>query len=1143
MKTNRIVIVIYFFLFCQQIAYSQSGQWTWMNGDSTTNSLGVFGTQGVPSVNNTPPGLYEACEWTDLQGNFWLYGGASQSFDANSFLWKYNPLTNEWTWMSGNSGFSTPVYGIQGVPSIYNNPGARGWGVATWIDTIGNLWLFGGNGIDTSGGMYSWKTYNDLWKYNIASNEWTWMKGSNIPNQPGIYGNIGISASANTPSSRAETSCTWKTGNSLWLFGGQNWGNRDDLWKYNILTNEWTWMKGSTNNSQMSIYGTMGIEDSLNTPGFRMVYSRWKDNCNNLWLFGGWMIYSHPNCYNDVWKYNISTNNWTWESGSNLLNDTGIYNGFCNPSTVIRPYSRFENRSCWTDKCGNLWTFGGAYEDSIHFKDFNDLWHFNITTKKWTLVSGSTLADQAGSFGAKTIYNSTNMPGHRFGALPWSDTQGNLWLFGGRTSYQYRNDLWRYTPDTNCPAISCQGTICNNKTICKGDTVLLTSSGGLSYLWNTGATNSSIFVHPLTTTTYIVNINTQVGCSVNRSVTVFVNNPPIVNLGNDTTICKGDSVILRAIAFLSGAWEYNQNFENIVGNEWTDTNRFNFNSTNVLGPFGNDTVNLNLNNLPIHDSVEVSFDLYIHDSWDTDNFDKWRLIINNDTILNTSFNNHTSGFQSYPGQIPSINPPRTGSFSILPIRCSAPYTCTSLYKITLNIANLTNTLQINFEGKPDQDVCDESWSLDNVKVKLLNVKYATHLLWSTNDTTQFIIVSPLQTTIYSVKCTSSNGCNASDTLKVNVIPKPIVNLGNDTTICQGSSLSLNANNAGSTYLWQDASVNSIFNVSQQGTYWVKVTTNGCSSVDSINVSYHSLPQINLGNDTTLCQGEIFLLDATMSNVNYQWQDGSTNPTYSVNQQGIYWVKLTNQYNCFAYDSISIQFIAAPIVNFGNDTVLCNGEHLLLNAANANATYQWQDGSGNPTYNVIAQGTYFVKVTNQFNCPNSDTINVSYSFPFIVNLGADTTLCLGSTITLEVTNPNSSYLWQDNSINSSYIVNQQGIYWVKVKDYNKCPVSDTIIIYYYDCDTSEIFIPNIITPNGDGVNDYFVITKTEYKNIEVQIYDRWGVKVYDDNAYKNSWNGKYRGNPLAEGTYYYVIKAKGLYNKKEKEYHGSLTILR
>jgi len=960
MKTNRIVIFIYFLLFCQQIGFSQSGQWTWMSGDSTTNSLGVFGTQGVPSVNNTPPGLYEACQWTDLQGNFWLYGGVSASWNANSFLWKYNPLTNEWTWISGSSGLSNPVYGVQGIPSINNSPGTRGFGSATWTDSIGNLWLFGGVTFDTT------NTYwcpSALWKYNIATNEWTWMKGSN--SATGVDGIIGISNPANTPSGRSETSCTWVTGNFLWLYGGNN-GARDDLWKYNILTNEWTWMKGSPYYGQMSIHGTMGVEDSINTPGIRMVYSGWKDNCSNLWLFAGSMIYGNQNCYNDVWKYNIISNNWTWESGSNLLNDTGIYNGFCNPSTVIRPYSRFENRSCWTDKCGNLWTFGGAYEDSIHFKDFNDLWHFNITTKKWTLVSGSTLADQAGSFGAKTIYNSTNMPGHRFGALPWSDTQGNLWLFGGRTSYQYRNDLWRYAPDTNCPVISCQGTICNNKTICKGDTVLLTSSGGLSYLWNTGATNSNIFVHPLTTTTYTVNINTQVGCSVNRSVTVFVKSPPIIHLGNDTTLCQGDSLKL-----------------------------------NVSVPNGS----------------------YLWQNTSTD----------------------------------------------------------SVFKV------------IN-QG------------------------------------------------LYWVKVTK-NGCSIYDSIQVNYNPLPIVHLGNDTTLCDGKTLLLNVIQSGASYLWQDASVNSIFNVSQQGTYWVKVTTNGCSSVDSINLIYHSLPQINLGNDITLCQGETFLLDATMPNVNYQWQDGSTNPTYSVNQQGIYWVKLTNQYNCFAYDSISIQFIAAPIVNLGNDTVLCNGEHLMLNAANANATYQWQDGSGNPTFNVTAQGTYFVKVTNQFNCPNSDTINVYYSFPFIVNLGADTTLCLGSTITLEVTNPNSSYLWQDNSINSSYIVNQQGIYWVKVKDYNKCPVSDTIIIYYYDCDTSEIFIPNIITPNGDGINDYFVITKTEYKNIEVLIYDRWGVKVYVDNAYKNSWNGKYRGNPLAEGTYYYVIKAKGLYNKKEKEYHGSLTILR
>src|SRR5437762_1892899 len=87
------------------VAYAQAGEWTWMKGDSTPNSLGNFGTQGIPNSANTPPALYEAANWTDHEGNFWLFGGLnyypSQAF--NSALWKFDPATNEWTWVKGSS--------------------------------------------------------------------------------------------------------------------------------------------------------------------------------------------------------------------------------------------------------------------------------------------------------------------------------------------------------------------------------------------------------------------------------------------------------------------------------------------------------------------------------------------------------------------------------------------------------------------------------------------------------------------------------------------------------------------------------------------------------------------------------------------------------------------------------------------------------------------------------------------------------------------------------------------------------------------------------------------------------------------------------------------------------------------------------
>ena len=122
--------------------------WTWMNGDSTTNNGGVYGSLGVAASTNKP-GSREGCgmNWTDASGNLWLYGDygyISSSQGYLSDLWKYDPVANQWSWMNGdNSLNNTAVYGTLGVAASTNKPGCRHLST-TWTDNSGNLWLFGG---------------------------------------------------------------------------------------------------------------------------------------------------------------------------------------------------------------------------------------------------------------------------------------------------------------------------------------------------------------------------------------------------------------------------------------------------------------------------------------------------------------------------------------------------------------------------------------------------------------------------------------------------------------------------------------------------------------------------------------------------------------------------------------------------------------------------------------------------------------------------------------------------------------------------------------------------------------------------------------------------------------------------------------
>jgi hypothetical protein len=428
--------------------YCQQGEWTWMNGDSAVNSIGHYGTQGVFDSLNSPPALYEAAEWTDANGNFWLFGGSNWHCD----LWKFKPSINQWAWIKGSGLIGSPgIYGTKNIPSSTNNPGGRYLGIASWIDLNGNLWLMGGYGYDKYGNPGS---LNDLWKYNISTNEWTWMAGSDSVFKSGNYGTIMVTSSTNNPPAKWETNASWVDDfGNLWYYGGGNVGFCSDLWKYDVSINQWIWINGADTANQLPVYGIKGVSNVSNTPGGRWIYSKWKDNNGNFWLFAGMGYDSLGNyhCRNDLWRYNPLTNEWTWIDGPPILNNSGTLGTQCIPDTINNPSARFENRAVWTRSFDNFVTFGGSSDLNFNNK-YNDLWNYSVSTNQWTWMSGSSIPNQLGSYGGRTISTPTNSPSSRVGSIGWKDNFGNLWLFGGGWPNCY-NDMWRFIPDTNCPPI------------------------------------------------------------------------------------------------------------------------------------------------------------------------------------------------------------------------------------------------------------------------------------------------------------------------------------------------------------------------------------------------------------------------------------------------------------------------------------------------------------------------------------------------------------------------------------------------------------------------------------------------------------------------------------------------------------------
>ena len=144
---------------------------------------------GTASVGNVPGARYSASSWIDSSGNLWLFGGvgydsAGATGNLND-LWRYSPSTGQWTWISGGNGINAAgVYGTRSTASASNLPGAR-YAASSWIDSTGNLWLFGGVGYDSTGAAGN---LNDLWRYSPSTGQWTWISGGNGINAAGVYG-------------------------------------------------------------------------------------------------------------------------------------------------------------------------------------------------------------------------------------------------------------------------------------------------------------------------------------------------------------------------------------------------------------------------------------------------------------------------------------------------------------------------------------------------------------------------------------------------------------------------------------------------------------------------------------------------------------------------------------------------------------------------------------------------------------------------------------------------------------------------------------------------------------------------------------------------------------------------------------------
>jgi gliding motility-associated-like protein len=253
---------------------------------------------------------------------------------------------------------------------------------------------------------------------------------------------------------------------------------------------------------------------------------------------------------------------------------------------------------------------------------------------------------------------------------------------------------------------------------------------------------------------------------------------------------------------------------------------------------------------------------------------------------------------------------------------------------------------------------------------------ATNYLWQNGSMDNVLNASNEGT--YWVEVSFGN-CKSTDSVDVSFYTTQQINLGADTTLCEGEAINLSVSIENAIYNWSDLSTESTNTITTAGIYWIDVTIDNCTIRDSIEINFTPLPNLTLIADTALCENDVFILDATTEDATYLWQNNSNAASYQVDQQGTYWVKITVNY-CTITDSIFINYNPFPVFNLGKDKSFCEGESAELKIEVPNATYLWQDNSTTSAYTTSQAGIYYATATLN-NCNFSDTVEVDFENEF------------------------------------------------------------------------------------------------------------------------------------------------------------------
>jgi gliding motility-associated-like protein len=638
----------------------------------------------------------------------------------------------------------------------------------------------------------------------------------------------------------------------------------------------------------------------------------------------------------------------------------------------------------------------------------------------------------------------------------------------------------------------------NTATVCAGTTATLTASGATTYSWNTTNTSATITPTPSVTTQYTVTGSTSAYCSNTATTSITVNPLPTVTV-NSATICPGDTATLTASGASTYSWSTSDTTSSIIKSPAIATH-YTVTGTDANACKNKAVAVITVSPLPFITINSPS------------------ICVGNTTTLTAN------GASTY-----TWNTGNTTSSIVQSPSITTNYTVTGA-NINGCINSKTTTVTVN----PLPIVSVNKDTICAGTSAVLTASGASTYVWNTGGTGTTLTPSPMVATNYTVTGTDINYCVNTATTNVYVNVSPTITV-NNYTLCKGDTATLMASGA-STYTWSTGNTTATITPSPVATtnYTVSGSNGICASnkISTVTVLVN-LTHITMNGALGLCTGDSVKLSTTTTFTNYTWSTGQHTPSIEVTHAGSYTVNTIDNNGCKGLDTIKV-LEDSPVAIPLQDTTICSGVSVQLQVTQGNYIYLWTPSSGlnhdniyNPIANPIGTTIYMASVTNGV-CVNTNTVTVFVKpSPVIAVNPKYSVVTQGESVFIHATANDTCYWYPADYLsctNCNTVMSTPDAdvtYTITTTNSEGCTTATTATVHIQI--ESTFYIPNTFTPNNDGMNEIFKPLATHIHDYKIDIFDRWGLLIFQSTNLDQGWDGTYKGGKCQQDVYVYKVE--------------------